>query len=159
MTRTISRGPGRASVGAQARRLRALLAELSRRRPLRDPVAAACQDLDLTPAQLHVLLWLGSDGSMTMGELARRVAVTEKTITGVVDRLERDGLVARGRDPRDRRVVQVRLAARGGQLYRRMDGEIDAKLERLLGMLQADDRRHLIRMVETLTAGLAAEET
>jgi DNA-binding MarR family transcriptional regulator len=126
---------------------------------MRDPIAAACQDLDLTPAQIHIVLWLGNDGSMTMGELARAVAVTEKTITGVVDRLERDLLVQRERDPADRRMVHVRLAPRGAALYRRIDQGIASKLARLLGLLEAEDRKHLVHMLETLTAKLEAEET
>ncbi len=149
----------RSSLDEQARHLRRLLVELSRRRPMRDPIAAACEGLDLTPAQIHILLWLGNDGPMTMGERARAVAVTEKTITGVVDRLERDLLVQRERDPADRRVVHVRLAPRGTALYRRMDQGIASKLAKLLGLLEAEDREHLVRMVKTLTARLAAEET
>jgi len=126
---------------------------------MRDPVAAACEDLDLTPAQLHLVLWLGHDGPLTMGELARRVAVTEKTITGVVDRLERDRLVQRERDPVDRRVIRVRLAAQGSRLYRHIDLDIDQKLAGLLALLAPADRRHLVRMVEDLAARLEAEET
>ncbi len=161
MPRSISRPPSSpaTALALQARHLRGLLVQLSRRRPVRDPVATACEDLGLTPAQLHLVMWLGTDGALTMGELARRVAVSEKTITGVVDRLERDGLVRRERDPADRRVVQVTLAARGAQLYRRMDVEIETKLTRFLGLLEASDRGHLVRMLEKLTAKLAAEET
>ena len=158
MPRSIGPAAG-ASLDAQARRLRKALVQLSRRRPIRNPIASAVQDLDLTPAQLHIILWLGNDGPLTMGELARAVVVTEKTITGVVDRLERDLLVQRERDPVDRRVVHVRLAPRGATLYRRIDEGIASKLARLLGLLEAKDRRHLVRMVETLTAKLAAEET
>jgi DNA-binding MarR family transcriptional regulator len=160
VSRSIPRPPPAAlALVAQARHLRAALVQLSRRRPVRDPVASACEDLDLTPVQLHTVMWLGTDDALTMGELARRVAVTEKTITGVVDRLERDGLVQRERDPVDRRVVQVRLAARGAQLFRRIDGDIEAQLTRFLGLLEARDRQHLVRMLEKLTAKLAAEET
>jgi DNA-binding MarR family transcriptional regulator len=157
--RSISRSPRAPGLDLQARRLHALLVDLSRRRPMRDPVASAVQGLDLTPAQLHILLWLGNDGALTMGDLARRVAVTEKTITGVVDRLERDELVRRERDPGDRRVVHVRLARRGEELYRRIDDGIAAKLAGLLALLDAGDRQHLVRMVEKLTARIAAEET
>lgn len=147
------------SLLAQARHLRALLVTLSRRRPMRDPVAAACEGLDVTPAQLHILMWLGNDGALTMGELARRVGVTEKTITGVVDRMERDRLVQRERDPADRRVVHVTLAPRGTTLHRSIDQGIESKLKQLLALLEAGDRRHLVRITEKLTAKLAAEET
>lgn len=159
MPRSIGRPATGASLDAQARRLRKALVQLSRRRPIRDPIASAVQDLDLTPAQLHIILWLGNDGPLTMGELARAVVVTEKTITGVVDRLERDLLVQRERDPADRRVVHVRLAPRGAALYRRIDEGIASKLARFLALLETEDRKHLVRMVETLTAKLAAEET
>jgi DNA-binding MarR family transcriptional regulator len=162
VSRSISRpppAPPAAALATQARHLRAVLVQLSRRRPVRDPVAAACEDLGLTPAQLHLMMWLGTDGALTMGELARRVAVTEKTITGVVDRLERDGLVQRERDPSDRRVVHVKLAARGAQLFRRIDAELESKLTLFLGLLEATDRKQLVRMLEKLTAKLAAEET
>ncbi len=159
MPRSNSRTAARASLDEQARRLRQQLVQLSRRRPVRDPIASACEDLDLTPAQIHIILWLGNDGPLTMGELARAVAVTEKTITGVVDRLERDLLVKRARDPADRRVVHVRLAPRGAALYRRIDEGIASKLAQLLGLLEPGDRKHLVRMVETLSAKLAAEET
>lgn len=161
MSRSIPRpSPNTAApLAAQARHLRAALVALSRRRPVRDPVAAACENLDMTPAQLHIVLWLGTDGALTMGELARRVAVTEKTITGVVDRLERDGLVQRERVSADRRVVQVTLAPRGARLFRQIDGDIEAKLTQFLGLLEAVDRQHLVRMLEKLTAKLAAEET
>jgi DNA-binding MarR family transcriptional regulator len=153
--------PGRpvSALEAQARHLRGLLVRLSRRQPMRDPIASACKGLDLTPAQIHIVLWLGNDGTLTMGELARRVAVTEKTITGVVDRLERDQLVQRKRGPADRRVVHVRLAPRGVRLHRRIDEGIESKLAGFLGLLEAVDRKHLVRMLEKLTAKLAAEES
>jgi len=123
---------------------------LARLRPLRDPVAATCEHLALTPPQIHALLWLGEDGPLTMGELARRVAVTEKTVTGIVDRLERDGHLARERDAGDRRVVRTRLTPRGEEAYRRIDGEIHGSVQRLLGLLDAQDRRALLRIVERI---------
>jgi DNA-binding MarR family transcriptional regulator len=87
-----------------------------------------------------------------MGDLARRVAVTEKTITGLVDRLERDLLVQRLRDGADRRVVRVKLTARGARLARRLDAEVLEKLTRLMGLLDAADRRDLFRIIGKLTS-------
>jgi len=154
--RTISRpapaAPGRAAgAGADARRLHGLLVALMRQRSLRDPVAAACAGRHLSAPQVHTLLALGQDGALPMGDLARRAGVTEKTATGLVDRLERDGLVQRARDEADRRVVHVRLTAAGATLARRLDGEILLALERLLGRLGPADRRDLFRLVTRLT--------
>jgi DNA-binding MarR family transcriptional regulator len=134
----------------EARRLRGLLVDLMRRRSLRDPIAATCAQLDLSAAQVHVLLSLGHDGPLAMGEVARRVAVTEKTVTGLVDRLERDGLVRRARDETDRRMIRARLTPRGIVLSRRVDEEVLDKLTWLMTRLEAADRRHLFRIVEKL---------
>jgi DNA-binding MarR family transcriptional regulator len=155
--RTISRpapaAPGRAAAGAagDARRLHGLLVALMRRRSLRDPVAAACAGRHLSAPQVHTLLALGHDGPMPMGDLARRAGVTVKTATGLVDRLERGGLVQRVRGEADRRVVRVGLTAAGAALSRRLDGEILGALTRLLARLDAGDRRDLFRLVTKLT--------
>jgi DNA-binding MarR family transcriptional regulator len=55
---------------------------------------------------LDVLDWTGP---ITAGDLARRVGLTSGAITGVIDRLERDGWVRRARDPGDRRKVIVEM--------------------------------------------------
>ncbi|HET9553847.1 MAG TPA: MarR family transcriptional regulator [Anaeromyxobacteraceae bacterium] len=133
------------------RRLHALVVELMRRRSLRDPIAATCAELELSAPQVHALLALGHDGPLPMGDLSRRLAVSEKTTTGLIDRLERDGLVARERDARDRRVVHVRLTPRGAALHRRIDGDLVAKLAWLLDRLDAADRRDLFRIIGKLT--------
>lgn len=149
--RTISRPPGPA---ADARRLHALLVGLARRRSLRDPLAASCAELDLSAPQVHTLLALGHEGPLPMGDLARRVAITEKTVTGMVDRLQRDGLVERRRDEADRRVIRVALTARGEALARRLDAEVLQAITRLLARLDAADRRDLFRIIEKLTESL-----
>ena len=148
--RTVSRRGPEARTQLDARRLHGLVLELMRRRSLRDPIAATCAELDLSAPQVHTLLALGHDGALAMGDLARRVGITEKTATGLIDRLERDGLVQRLRDDADRRVVHVRLTAAGEALHRRMDAEFLQKLGWLLGRLDADDRRDLFRIIEKL---------
>ena len=69
-------------------------------------------DLDVTSPQLAVL---GSllPGSRRIGDLAAEHGVRMPTMTVQVNRLERDGLVARGRDTSDARVVTVTLTEQG----------------------------------------------
>jgi DNA-binding MarR family transcriptional regulator len=150
--RTISESGRHAGPGGDARRLQGMLVELMRRRSLRDPISATCAELELSAAQVHTLLAMGHEGPLTMGDLARRVAVTEKTTTGLVDRLERDRLVQRLRDPADRRLVRVKLTTRGARLARRLDAEVLEKLTGLMGRLDAADRRDLFRIIGKLTA-------
>jgi DNA-binding MarR family transcriptional regulator len=155
--RNVRTNPSLPGLAAEARRLRERILGLARHSSLRDPVSAMCEQARLTPPQIHSLLWLGHDGPLTMGELSRRVGVTEKTGTGLVDRLEQEGYAARERDQQDRRVVRARLTPRGAGAYRRLDAAIDQKLARLLGLLEGPDRRALTRILDKLIARMEAE--
>jgi DNA-binding MarR family transcriptional regulator len=150
MRNTSASGKSDPRIEADARRFRELVTALSRRASLRDPVAAMCEEAQLTPPQIHAVVWLGQDGPLTMGEVARRVGVTEKTITGLVDRLEAAGYLERERDREDRRVVRARLTKRGADVYREIDAHLNAKITGLLRLLDTDDRKALFRILEKL---------
>jgi len=68
---------------------------------------------DMSEGRLSVLWLLRVKTAMTLGELAERLDVSPRNITGLVDHLERDSLVERFPDPDDRRAIQVRLAPAG----------------------------------------------
>ncbi len=138
-----------------ARRILELVAALGRLCSLRDPMMQAIEDLSLTPTQFHAHQWIGLDGPLTMGELARRVGVSEKTVTGVVDRLERQGLVKRDRLETDRRVVEVKLTGEGRKLWSKLEHQIVSRTTFLLSALPGADRRALVRIIERLVERFA----
>jgi MarR family 2-MHQ and catechol resistance regulon transcriptional repressor len=72
---------------------------------------------DLTSAQFDVIATLGNTQGMSMGEIGEKTLITKGTLTGVVDRLERKGLVTRETPPENRRSVIVQLTAAGQQLF------------------------------------------
>jgi DNA-binding MarR family transcriptional regulator len=72
----------------------------------------------LSAAGWHVLTLLGRTDGLPLRDVAERCYVSAATVTGVVDTLERDGLVERERDADDRRVIRVRLTKEG---RRRLD--------------------------------------
>jgi DNA-binding MarR family transcriptional regulator len=131
-------------------RIQQLLYALGRRHSLRDPVAATCEELQFTPPQVHAMIWLGQDGALTMGELARRLGVSEKTVTGVVDRLEREGHVQRERVTLDRRVVQCRLTPAGQEACQRLDRLLHEAILEVMALLDSSDRQALFRIIEKL---------
>ncbi|HVV09819.1 MarR family transcriptional regulator [Amycolatopsis sp.] len=85
---------------------------------------ARLKDVDLDCLDL-----ITRHGPLGPSALARLAGLHPATITGILDRLERDGWVARDRDPEDRRAVLVRaLPDRAGELFRLyagMNGEMD----------------------------------
>lgn len=132
------------------------LAVLGRRNSLRDPVASMVADIGLGSAQIHAVMWLREDGPLTMGVLAQRCSVTDKTITGIVDRLERDQYVIRERDEKDRRVVRVVLLEKGRSLAEELYESVRQHMEQFLEMLSSKDRRDLFRILRNIIARLDA---
>jgi DNA-binding MarR family transcriptional regulator len=137
-------------VREEARRLLLLLETLGRRNSLRDPLASAIEALEFTPQQVHAVMWVGTDGRLPMGELAQRLGVTEKTITGIVDRLEREGYLRRERPESDRRVVQVVLTEKGLSAYQDLSERALQKTTDFLTLLEPEDRDALLRILQRL---------
>lgn len=105
-----------------------------------------------------VLLHLGKAGEpLTLREVADRCYVTGATVTGVVDTLERDGLVVRERGTDDRRVVRLRLTKAGQRRFDTARDTVAAELGPLFADLTERDeavvRRFLARTVRRLGAG------
>jgi DNA-binding MarR family transcriptional regulator len=75
--------------------------------------------VELKDVDLDCLELINRHGPINPSALARRAGLHPATMTGILDRLERGGWVARDRDPDDRRAVVVRvLRDRGAELFR-----------------------------------------
>lgn len=86
--------------------------------------------LSLKDVELDCLDVLARDGALTPSELASHAGVHPATMTGILDRLQRDGWIVRERDQSDRRRVTIRIVkdrtAEVYRLYRGMNGAVDA---------------------------------
>lgn len=79
--------------------------------------------IDLKDGDLQCLELIARQGPLSPSTLARRAGLHPATITGILDRLERGGWVARERDPADRRAVTVRaLRDRNAEIIRLFSG-------------------------------------
>ncbi len=77
---------------------------------------ALMQRCGLTGPQLLVLSRLADGPPRTVGDLARAIALSQATLTGIVDRLEARGFVTRNRDQADKRRVSLGLTETGREL-------------------------------------------
>lgn len=71
----------------------------------------------LTHAQFDIIATLGNTPGMTYKQLGERTLITKGTLTGVIERLEQKGLVARERSGGDKRSFFVRLTASGEAVF------------------------------------------
>src|SRR5947209_16652798 len=74
------------------------------------------EEFDLSPAQCHVLHLIEPGRPLPMRKLAETLSCDASNVTGLVDRLEERGLVARRPSPDDRRVKELRLTPAGERL-------------------------------------------
>ena len=131
-----------------------LLRTYSRLHPL---LAADLRGRDVTAAQLNALLALRAAGEegLRMGEIGERLVVTKANVTGLVDRLEHHGLVARS-PHRDRRATLVRLTDAGRDAIDRTAPAHARMLTRLTDCLGEREKRTLIRLLTKLRKRLRA---
>jgi DNA-binding MarR family transcriptional regulator len=74
----------------------------------------AAQGVDgMKPAYLAALLSLWTEDGLKVVDLGRRAGLETSTMTGLLDRMERDGLVTRDADPDDRRAHLIHLTEKG----------------------------------------------
>ncbi|WP_052351579.1 MarR family winged helix-turn-helix transcriptional regulator [Deinococcus pimensis] len=111
----------------------------------------------LTVPQYRVLRRLGEDGPRAPGALASDMGVTAGNLTGVLDRMEQQGLLTRARHEDDRRSVVARLTPRGEAEYARIVPEVRAYVAGLLSPLDERDLAHLQGVLERLDAHLCAD--
>lgn len=142
-------------LSSQAAEVGALLARLVQVRQIRDPLAHLHPDL--TGPQIHVVVVLALAGApMPMAELAHRIAASAPTMTGIVDRLERQGLVARLRDDQDRRVVHIALTEAGQSAWLTLQQDAVEKITNLLACLNGDERTTFIHLIGRIVSALSA---
>ncbi len=92
----------------------------------------------ITGPQLWVLKTVYENGSLSLGELSKRMYLNPSTITGVVDRLEKKQYVLRDRSEKDRRVIKVQLTPKGNRLVKRAPKPIQGKMIYGLRKLEED---------------------
>jgi DNA-binding MarR family transcriptional regulator len=104
---------------------------------------------DLSLTQLRVLAIL-RDRRPTMTALADHLGLDKSTMTGLVDRAEKRGLLARARNPEDGRAVDVLITPAGAALAGVLQAQVARSLAPLTGALTRADQRRLQALLEHL---------
>lgn len=112
--------------------------------------AALMRQHRLTESQFGVLEALLHLGPMCQRDLAAKILKSSGNLTTVIDNLERDGLVARHRDPGDRRMVTVRLTEAGRRRIEEIFPAHAAEIVSLFEVLSPDEQVELTRLCRRL---------
>jgi DNA-binding MarR family transcriptional regulator len=117
----------------------------------------------LSEGRLHVLWTLKSapERQLPLGELAEQLEVTPRNVTGLIDHLERDGLVERIDDPADRRLTYARLTTAGAKRLEGMREQgLDWQVKMATGLSteELEQLRHAcLQLIANMTGAPVAE--
>ncbi|GAB3077569.1 MarR family winged helix-turn-helix transcriptional regulator [Pedococcus soli] len=114
-------------------------------RPLLEPMG-------LTHPQYLVMLALWEQSPLKVSDLAARLSLEPATLSPLLKRLEANGMVARGRDPRDDRALAITLTTKGRRARRQAERIPPAIMARLgMGLPEVEDLRDgLTRLIDAV---------
>jgi len=96
-------------------------------------------------------------GGLTMGALSKQLMVSNGNVTGVVDRLVKDGLVRRASPPGDRRSYLISLTDDGRRTFSAMAARHESWIAELFDTLDPADINALIELLECAKSGMTAD--
>jgi DNA-binding MarR family transcriptional regulator len=105
---------------------------------------------DIPEAQVKLVVHLALHGPQTMSEVAEGLEVTTPAITGLVDKLEKRGLVERVRDSQDRRVVRVRLSPHAQRMAEAHLAERRRQIRDVLATLTPEEQCTFLKTLRLL---------
>ncbi len=117
-------------------------------------------DFDTTLPRFDLMAALDrAKGGMTLGDISRRMMVSNGNVTGLAARLEAEGLVERRARPGDRRAQLLRLTAKGRREFARQSAAHEAWIAELLAGLAPEERVALFRLLGRAKASVRAALT
>jgi DNA-binding MarR family transcriptional regulator len=104
----------------------------------------------LTQGEAHILGLLAHSGRANVADLHRGLAHKRSTLTSILDRLARRGLITRAVGETDRRTFVVRLTAKGRKLAHRVERHLSALERAVVHRVSAADIKGFTRVVAAL---------
>jgi DNA-binding MarR family transcriptional regulator len=113
-------------------------------------------EFDTTLPRFDVLAQLdAAEAALTMGELSARLMVTSGNVTGLIDAMESEGLVARQPHPTDRRSTLIGMTAQGRDLFDRMAPAHAGWIEAMMAGMSHAEVNTLMKLMGRLKASAA----
>lgn len=112
----------------------------------------------LTAPQIAALREASRLENATIGSLARALHLSQPTVSGIVDRLERQGLVNRTSSPEDRRAVAVRVTAAGSKVLRGAPSLLADRFRHNLDRLEQWEQLWILSALQRIASMMDADD-
>lgn len=105
---------------------------------------------DLTEQQWRVIRILRQQGELESHQLAELACILKPSMSGVLKRLERDGIVARRKSPEDQRRVFINLTVKGQQAFLAMSEEMGRNYDKILSQFGEEKLQQLMQLLDEM---------
>ena len=129
-------------------RLLKLLKEVSIK--VRDALKYRGDDVEIPASHWMTMSILDKNGKMKVGDLSSILGLSNSTVSGILDRLEKQGFVERERSTEDRRVVWVKTTQKFKDSLKKHFKEAEKQFENLLSKATEDEIDKVLEGFETL---------
>ncbi len=119
-------------------------------RGMKKMLDARLSEFNVTSSQASVLNTLSNFDGLPLSDVGKSVHLDKPAITGLADRMEKDGLVVRRRTSTDRRIIQLFLTEKGRALYNTIEGiivEVDQLLVKNLSDQDIDTLHEMLQRI------------
>jgi DNA-binding MarR family transcriptional regulator len=106
----------------------------------------------LTDAQFNVLIQLQYEKQqgLSQADLGRRLVVNKADMTGIIDRLEKAGLVMREDHPKDRRINIIKITRKGRDIVNKLEPGYFTEVKKAMSSMSKNDMKTIIKGMEKM---------
>jgi len=90
------------------------------------------EDIGMTAPQIMVIRILSKEKTLKITELSAKLSLPNSTVSGIIDRLEKQGMVKRNRSEKDKRVVYVSIAADFKEMHQNFEKRLEENTAKLM---------------------------
>jgi len=112
----------------------------------------------VTMPQFIVLDFLERNGESKMSDIAGFINTSTASATGLIDRLVREKYVVRTADIKDRRIIKVRLTAKGGKIAKSVIENKKKTVMKLFSMISESDRERYLQILLNIQRHLKTQQ-
>lgn len=117
---------------------------------MRQKVKCEFKEMNLTGPQGMLIGILAHSDKIKISDLSEKLVLSNSTVSGIIDRLEKQGLVERTRSEEDRRVVYVNITPEFRKSTKEHFSEIEKKLEAAMQMATPEELDNVFKGLDTL---------
>lgn len=108
------------------------------------------EDYGITVPQSMILRILGKSGKMKISDLSSKMSLSNSTVSGILDRLEKQEIVERTRSEEDRRIVYVSLSPKFEKIHQNFHKQMEEYVKNMIGEGSPDEINTIIEGLSIL---------